>query len=204
MVRGARRARRALRPACRDGDDFGRPQQLRLRAAARGALARRHAADRRRRRLHLPYLQGKGPPPAVAAAHGSHQRRGNRSGDRPADFFRQAVGEHHPDVDYLPDHLQGLVLGSSLRQLAAWSRRSAPALTRSAASPPGRPSSTSASPTIGAATCRSTAGSTISTSSASMSIASARPASRPSRKATSPSARNSPRASGRPAMTSRR
>ena len=62
----------------------------------------------------------------------------------------------------------------------------------------------SASPTIGAATCRSIAACTISTASASSSTATGRPRSKPSRKATSSSARSSPRAPGRPATTFRR
>ena len=61
MARGARRARRDLRACGARGAHLGRRPDLSLPAAAGGALPRRHAAHRARRRLLAQHPEGEGP-----------------------------------------------------------------------------------------------------------------------------------------------
>ena len=204
MMPRARRARCALRPAGPVRQRLRRPQHLHLQAEARGALARRHAADGRRRRLLVHDLQGQGPSRPRARADPYDGGGGRRCRDVPPDLQRQAVGAHHPRRSSNSRSSRRPSTRPTRSTARRSIRRSARARTRSAASARARPSNMSASPTIGAATCRSTAARTISTASASNSTATGRPHSRRSRRATSSSGRNSPRAPGRPAMIFRR
>ena len=114
-----------------------RRPDLPLPAAAGGALPRRHAADRARRRLLAHHAEGEGPSDHHAAAARLRRRRGDRRRDRgralraEARARRAAVRRRRCRSSRAP-----ITPTQPFDEIDARRRRSAPAPTRSAASRP--------------------------------------------------------------------
>ena len=152
MVARARRTRCAVRAARPIGQRLRRPQHLHFQAAARGALARRHAADGRRRRLLLQTYKDKGHPDLVIALTHMTEAVAEDAGDVPPLLRRQAVGAHHPRHPRISRSSRKRSTRPTRSTARRSIRRSARGRTASAASSPARRSNMSASRIIGAAT----------------------------------------------------
>ena len=108
-------------------------------------------------------IKGTGHPNLVAGDPRDGEGRRRRPGDGGRDALRQADPRHDPDDRRAAGVLEGLLHGATIPRRDARSAARLRGLQGRAGRAPGGTSSTSASPTIGARTCRSMSGTTIST-----------------------------------------